>query len=63
MLKKSGNFATGGEFAVRVPNGAAGKAWSLAIEDCEDSQGMYLLGVPPYLIQRPDLLLVPRKKD
>ena len=63
VLKKSGNFATGGEFAVRVPKGAAGKVWSLAIEDCEDSQGMYLLGVPPYLSQRADLLLVPRKRN
>ncbi len=58
-LDRAGNFALTEEFRVDVPEGEDGRIWSLGITECEDSD-MYLIGVPPYLSQKPDAVLVPR---
>lgn len=57
-LDRAGNFALAEEFRVDVPAGEDGRIWSLGITECEDSD-LYLIGVPPYLSQKPDAVLVP----
>jgi hypothetical protein len=60
-LQRAGNFATGEEFAVPVPEGKDGAVWSFRVGRCEDAAGIILIGVPPYASPRPQTLLVPRE--
>ncbi len=60
-LKSTGHYAAGEEFAVKVPVGMDGRVWSLSLGRCEDIEGLMLVGVPPYLSQRPEQLLIPRE--
>ena len=61
VLQEQGNFVTGAEFVVTPAAESTGRIWSCAIRRCEDATGIYLLGVPPYLSQLPDRLLIPRE--
>lgn len=60
VIDEAGDYIMGEAFAVDVPDGMAGRLWSLTIDKCEDS-GVALIGVPPLVAQSPAALLVPRE--
>ena len=60
LLDEQGDYQSGEEFVVLVPPELRGSICSLEINNCEDAQDLYLLGVPPFLSHDPTKLLIPK---
>ncbi len=60
VLEVAGDYRMGEDFLVEVPNGTAGRVWSLTVDKCEDCT-LSLIGVPPLVSQRPTAVLVPQE--
>ncbi|MGC9320375.1 MAG: DUF4838 domain-containing protein, partial [Armatimonadota bacterium] len=58
VLEEAGDYTLGEAFAVDVPGGQDGAAWSLTVDKCEDCD-LALIGVPPLLSQSSSGLLAP----
>jgi len=58
VLEEAGDYTLGEAFPLDVPEGMAGRVWSLTVDKCEDCT-LTLIGVPPLVSQRPDAALAP----
>jgi len=62
VLDQSGKMTRSKPFEVKVPEGAAGKVWSLVLDDPPEGRRkystVYLEGVPPVVAEIPEQLLI-----
>lgn len=57
ILQQAGNYATSEEFGIEVPPEHAGQIWRVAIDQCEDADKFYVVGIPSLAAHDPRWLL------